>query len=201
MPLDARPAAPTDPFQLVPGRGVSLVLFCLYHGRPELARILADARTDLDVFEAAALGVDDRLAELLGADREPALAWSPDGFTALHLADVFGWAEAARLLIARGADVAAVARGPMAVQPLHSAAAGRHAAVVDALLRAGADPNARQHGGWTPLQAAAAHGDEPTVALLLAAGADPALGNDAGQRAADLAREHRHTALAERLTA
>lgn len=223
MTLDARLGAPPDPFQLVrdgddaamlalvagapsiaaqrDAAGVSLVLFCLYHGRRELARALADARRDLDVFEAAALGRADRLAELLRADRAAARGWSADGFTALHFAAFFGQAEAARLLLAHDADANAVARNPMAVQPLHSAAAGRHADVVDVLLRAGADPNARPHGGWTPLQAAAAHGDAPTVELLLAAGADLSLANDAGRRAADLAREHGHAALAERLKA
>ena len=223
MTTDARLGAPPDPFQLVrdgdetallarlaetpsigaarDAAGVSLVLFCLYNGRQELARALAEARPDLDVFAAAALGRDDRLGELLATDRASALAWSADGFTALHFAAFFGRTEASQILLDHGADVGAVARNPMAVQPLHSAAAGRHAAVVDALLLAGADPNARQHGGWTPLQAAATHGDEPTAELLLAAGADPSLANDAGRRAADLAREHGHAALVERLTA
>ncbi len=191
MTLDARPAAHPSPFQLVrdgdeaallarlaadpsvaaarDATGVSLLLFCLYHGRGELARALAAGRPDLDVFEAAALGCEARLAELLAADAACGRAWSADGFTALHFAAFFGRDEAARLLIEAGADPAAVARNAMAVQPLHSAAAGRHAGVAAVLLRAGADPNARQHGGWTPLQAAAAHGDAATVDLRLAA--------------------------------
>ena len=66
---------------------------------------------------------------------------------------------------------------------LHSAASGRHADVIALLLGAGADPNARQTGGWTPLHAATANGDEPSVRLLLDAGADPAATNDDGQPA------------------
>jgi len=179
--------------------GISLPLFCLYHGRDALAQALADARPDLDVFEAAALGRDERLADLLTVDPSGVRAWSPDGFTPLHLAAFFGRAGAARRLLEHGADPSVVARNPMAVQPLHSAAAGRHVALVAILLRAGAAPNARQHGGWAPLHAAAANGDRATLLPLLDAGADPAAANDAGRRAADLAREGGHHEVADEL--
>jgi cytohesin len=71
--------------------------------------------------------------------------------------------------------------------PLHSAASASHADVAEILLAAGADPDARQEGGWTPLHAAAANGDATLVGALLAAGGDRRAANDDGRTAADLA--------------
>ena len=67
------------------------------------------------------------------------------------------------------------------------------------LLGAGADPNARQQVGYTPLMGAAAAGRDDIADLLLEKGADPALVSEDGKTAADVAREHGHTALADRL--
>jgi ankyrin repeat protein len=181
--------------------GLSPLLAATYRHRPDLAQIVLAAAPPLDVFDAAAVGDVDRLAELLDADPVLANAYASDGFTPLGLAAYFGHPAAVRLLLERGADPSAAARNAMRVQPLHSAVAGRSAEAVRLLLAAGADPNARQHGGWTPLLAAAAHGDEDVVNNLLAAGADAAAVNDAGQDAAALAAEHGHAALAERLGA
>lgn len=68
-------------------------------------------------------------------------------------------------------------------------------------MAAGADVNARQHGGWTPLMQAAAHGDLEIVDVLLGAGADPSLTSDEGKTPAALADENGHPTLAERLRA
>ncbi|MEU6812480.1 ankyrin repeat domain-containing protein [Streptomyces sp. NPDC046831] len=56
---------------------------------------------------------------------------------------------------------------------LVAAAAFGADARVDALLRAGADPDAPDGDGMTPLYAAAVHGAVGTVRRLLAAGASP----------------------------
>jgi ankyrin repeat protein len=85
------------------------------------------------------------------------------------------------------------------VQPLHSATAGAHAEIVEVLLAAGAEPNARQQHGWTPLHAAAENGDLRSLEALLAAGANPALRNDDGRSPWDLALESGHAELAARL--
>ena len=47
-------------------------------------------------------------------------------------------------------------------------------AVLEVLLKAGADVNAKENKGWTPLHAAAAENPSPAVLeVLLKAGADP----------------------------
>jgi ankyrin repeat protein len=169
--------------------GATPVLYALYHRQGGLARTLADRVAALDLAEAAALDDVDRLTGLLDAGGAVD-GRTPDGFTPLHLAAYFGAPRVAALLLARGADVAAVADNPMRIQALHAAAAGRHLAIATALLAAGADPDARQQAGYTPLMAAAANGDAELTRALLAAGADPALTNDSGASAADIAREH-----------
>jgi ankyrin repeat protein len=181
---------------------VSAVLHALYHGRPLLARLVAAALPQLDIFEAAALGRADRVRELLAVDPGLARARSADGFTALHLPAFFGGtgtAEAARRLIAAGADVSTRSDNSFWVLPLHSASSGGHAEIVELLLEAGAEPDARQRHGWTPLQAAAQNGDARSLEALLAAGADPTLRNDDGLSAADLAGAGGHDELVARL--
>jgi ankyrin repeat protein len=111
--------------------------------------------------------------------------WSPDGFTALHLAAFFGHEDVAAELLRRGADVSAASRNPLRVQPLHSAAAGNHTGIVRLLLEHGADPNARQQGGFTPIHAAAQNGNEELYALLVAHGADEEATTDDGRTVAD----------------
>ena len=64
------------------------------------------------------------------------------------------------------------------MQPLHSAAAGRHLEVCRLLIAAGADVNATQRDEFTPLHAAAQHGDVELVELFLSAGADPTAQTD-----------------------
>ena len=74
-----------------------------------------------------------------------------------------------------------MATNPMKVAVINSAAASGRADLVKMVLRAGADPNARQMMGYTALHAAAAHDNVEMAKALLDAGADPALKNDDGQ--------------------
>lgn len=179
--------------------GLSIILYARYLFRTEALAALLRAERPLDIFEASALGLSDRVAELLAADRSLARACSLDGFTALHLTTFFGQVEAARRLVEAGADVRLVSRNAMGVLPLNSAVAGGNHAVAALLLAHGADPDGRQRGGWTPLHSAAQNGDRDLIDLLLSAGADPSLTNDLGQTPAALAAESGHGAIAERL--
>jgi len=155
--------------------GVSALMLSKYRfARPVTDALLA-ADPERDAFEATALGEIERLRERLADDPAAVAAYSSDGFTALHFAAFFGKPEAARVLLEHGADVGAWTRNAFANQPLHAAAAGRHIEVCRVLVAAGADVDARQHGGFTPLHEAAQHGDIELVELLLSAGADPAI--------------------------
>ena len=145
---------------------VSDVRQALYRGDRETAeKLVADGAT-LNVFDAAALGDTDRLGELLANDRGTVDEWSADGFTALHFAAFLGGPAAVRMLLDAGADVGAVARNDMKVQPLHSAAANGNVESCRMLLEAGADPNARQQRDFTPMDEAVQEDNAELIALL-----------------------------------
>lgn len=147
--------------------GRSAVRAALYVHKQEIADVLLEAKPELDVFDASAAGDVDRLTELLDSDPDLIGAFSEDGYTPLHFAAFFDRGKALRLLLDRGADVGAVARNDMAVQPLHSAVAANSREIVAALLTAGADPNAKQAGGFTPMMGAQQKEKEGDMARLL----------------------------------
>ena len=169
--------------------GVSALMLSRYYGVDALDAIRAARSTPLDVFEAATVGDLGRLNGLLDTDPELARARSSDDGTPLHFAAFFNQPEAAKVLIDRGADVEAVASTFGDVRPLHSAVAGSNTKTVLDLLANGADPNARQRGGFTPLHGAAQNGDREAIEALLAKGADPDAKTEEGKTAADFARE------------
>lgn len=176
--------------------GATPILAAVYRGRSSLAEYIAARKDVLDVFEAAALGRMEDLRRLI--DETPALAraTNADGFCALSLACFFGRTEAALLLLGRGADPDQVATNGTLIRPIHAAAAGGGLALVQALVEAGADPEARQRGGFSALHAAAQNGDEPMTAYLLDLGVDPAGRTETGKTALDFARTAGNEALA-----
>jgi ankyrin repeat protein len=149
---------------------MSEIMQALYRGDDDTARQLAQD-SELDVFEAAALGDAARLRELLDADSKLTEARSDDDFTALHYAAFFDGPETALLLVERGADVNAFADNELGVHPLNSAAAARRPDVAAILLEHGADPNAPTSRGFTPLDTARENGDEKLAELLRSHGA------------------------------
>lgn len=178
------------------GKGVSAILLAMYHRQTDVAEALVGLGAPVDLFEASALGRVERIQEILRAQPELASDYAPDGFTPVALAAFFGQADAARALIAAGADVCAPAKNPFKVQALHAAVAGRNLDIVKAVLEAGADPNAQQQSGFRPIHEAGSSANRALAELLIAHGANPALSADSGKNAIDLAREKGHEEFA-----
>jgi uncharacterized protein len=151
--------------------GVSYISLAMYHRQPEIARLLAAKRSDLDLPEACAVGDLNRVRSLIAADPEEINEFSSDGFAPVALAAFFGHPDIVEALIAAGADIDAQALNPMKVAAIHAAVARRDAHCVEILLRNGADPNLPQQDGITPLHVAQMNKDEPIIRMLTAAGA------------------------------
>jgi uncharacterized protein len=119
---------------------ISPALQALYEGDIDRARTLLAPDDELPAYEAAAFGRVERLRRLLDEDPANANDWSPDGFSALHLAIFGGSEKAVRLLSEHGADVDALATSEIArVRPLGTAAFVRRPDLEELLLEAGAD--------------------------------------------------------------
>lgn len=186
-------------------QGVSAILLALYSRKQDIAQRLGELKSELDLHDAAALGRTQRVADLLESSPESVGGLSPDGFTPLHYAAFFSRPEATRILLSKGSDPNAVTRNPrFQVRPLHSCVAGpdvqARLAIAEALLKAGADVNARQSGGYTALHSAAMHGDLALARLLVENGADLDQASDEGKTALDFAQEHGKKEMAAWLT-
>ena len=143
----------------------------LYEGRRDDAEAAA-VDAEPDIFEAAALGRHPRLAELLRGDESLALAWSDDGFTALHFACYFGHPDCTITLLDAGARIDEPSRNDMGVRPINAAAAGPNPFDhIRVLIARGADIDGRQASGHTALDEAKLNQDQELIDLLTANGA------------------------------
>jgi len=139
--------------------GLTPLMHAAYRARGPVFDEIAGRHAPADAWDRLLLGEADGL---------PAPdAWSPDGFTPLHIAAYIGNAGAAEALLADGADPNAFATASFArVTPLGTCAFAGAIDVARALLRNGANPALTEVEGATPLEVARANGDEQLVALL-----------------------------------
>ena len=154
--------------------GSSLLLLAIYTGRRPVFELLLKRGAGVNLHEASAMGLDDRVVTRLDADPTLVNSLSHDGWTPLHLASFFGHREVAALLIERGADVNARStntRFGKANTPLHAAAANGQITTARTLIERGADVNARDGSGFTPLALAAGTKSDLLVIALLDKGA------------------------------
>ena len=144
----------------------SAVLVAAYAHQFAIAQKLHKAGAELDLFSAAAIGYLPEVEAYYNWKAETINRFAKDGFTSLQLACYFGQAEVALFLIEKGADIHAVSKNGATLQAIHAAVAGRNAAIVRALIDAGADVTSQQAGGFTPLIAAEQNGDGEIVGML-----------------------------------
>jgi ankyrin repeat protein len=197
--IDADPQA----IDAVNEEGLSPLIVAAYWGQQEILEYIRARTGELDFWEAVVLGANNQVGTFLNQDPGLVTAYSPDGFTALHLAVFFGQPETARILLEAGANVLARTTNALDNHPLHAAVASSNAATrlvsAELLLKAGAAVNERQSGGFTALMAAAQNGDTELLRLLLAHGADPSIRDDQGRSAADIAVSAGYTEVAAQL--
>ncbi len=103
------------------------ILFSQYRGRKDIVQALLASGMRLTMGEAAAAGEGERVRKIAKAWPGAVHDYTSDGFTPLQLACFFGHADIAAFLIDQGADIHAVAKNAMQIQPLHAAVAGQYA--------------------------------------------------------------------------
>jgi ankyrin repeat protein len=168
-------------------QGLSALMRAAYRGG-EVYDALREAEPPLDPFDSIMVG---EVEGLPAPDARTA-----DGFTGLHMAAFVHNTEAARRLLAAGADPNVLATAAFAqVTPLGTCAFAGANDIAQLLLEHGADTELTSGQGGTPLHSAAENGNRELVELLLAHGANRHARTDNGQTPADLAADDELRAL------
>lgn len=132
--------------------------------------------------------------ELLASPKLEVDAVNKRGETALMMAALIGQTETVGMLIEKGATL-----DPDGWTPLHYAASSGKVGVIEKLIEAGADKNARSPNGTTPMMMAVRRGNLTAYQKLLIAGADPTIKNDRGLTTVDYLERQGETERAELL--
>jgi uncharacterized protein len=185
QPAAASPGAPSD------------FLMALYMGDRDKAKTVA-ANLTLTLPELAAFGDLASVSEFVLSSPKSLHEYSPDGWTALHLAAFFGYASVVVRLLRAGASISSSSHNQQGNTALHAALAGRcEMPVVTALLAAGSDADAVDAQSYRPLHLAASRGDQAASELLLACGAVTSAKTADGKTASDIAHERGHPDLSD----
>jgi uncharacterized protein len=138
--------------------GLTATMRAAYRG-PEVLAAVRAADPPLEPFDRIVVGESDGLPD--------PHAWTPDGFTPLHIAAFAHNAAAAEALLDAGADPDVIATASFAqVTPLGTCAFAGANEVARVLLERGADPTLTADRGFTPLDAAIENGNEELAELL-----------------------------------
>ncbi len=128
------------------------------------------AASDNRIPNAAEAGDPDAVKALI-SEKADVNGTQGDGTSALHFAADHNDLKLAKMLVDAGESPKASTRNG-AVTPLFLAAKNGNAAMIELLIKAGADVNYADSKGTTPLMVAAASGSEAAVRSLIAHGAD-----------------------------
>ncbi|KAJ3100415.1 hypothetical protein HDU96_010347 [Phlyctochytrium bullatum] len=167
------------------GRHMSLLHHASKHGHVEIVRNLIAKGADVtaisrrDSQTALHIAAEYRqpyvLEELLRrfkAINESLDGFDDEGWTALHIACMFGFTDGARMLLENGAAASKLSTDWPKVAALHIAAERGHFDIVKVFVDDfGADVNVRDAYGATPLHAAAHAGNLEIVKFLVSEGA------------------------------
>ena len=144
----------------------------------------------------AALYGQEKVMELLLAEKADVNSLDEDGFTPLHWAATFDQSDAVKLLLANKANMNIKVQ-KYGWTPLRLAVIHGHMATAEALLNGGADPNLKDEENIPLLHQAVIRGKKEMVGLLLAKKADVNKKDAEGETALDEAEEQGNKEIIE----
>jgi len=183
--------------------GQSVYLLAAYAGQAAVMSLLEAKGLVLDIYEAAAGGKLERVAELLRPAPGLLKIANPAGDTPVHVAALCNRSEVIENVIAYGPDFSL--RNPKrknstaAHLGLPSAPQAAAEAMAFAMIGNGLDPNLVDADGNTILHSAARSGYPRVIRLLLQKGGDANARNAAGRTALDIAVANGNSGAAELL--
>lgn len=185
------------------GTGYSILQGASFYGDDQTILTLIEAGADVNysgplgrtaLMAAATRSRVAVIEALIGAGAR-IHAKDNDEYTALHHALFFADEDTVRTLLRLGADANDPGTGGLSLSLLMIAARTGDPDILQLLIDAGAELDAKMStGGHTALMYAAAYGSPANVETLIKAGADVMVATDAGRTALDLARRRRDDA-------